>query len=51
MAVVERQESLLKHDEKNCLLEAQYAWTEDVFKLKDNIGQAVAIQKSVEKKL
>ena len=32
-------------------MEAAYAWTEDVYRLQDNIGQAIGVQKSIEKKL
>ena len=50
-ATVERQENLIKHNEDKQCIDAQYAWNENVLKLKNNIGQAVAFQKSVEKKL
>ena len=45
------QESLIHHNVEEQHLEVQYAWTNNVFELKDNYGQAVAFQKSVEKKL
>ena len=49
--VVEKQESLMHLNvEKQCI-ELQYAWTEDVLKLTDNKAQAIAFQRSVEKKL
>ena len=38
-------------NEEKGVLEAKYAFTEDVLQLKDNIGQAVNFQKSIEKKL
>ena len=49
--VVDRQKQLLNLNKDTGILEAQYAFTEDVFKLKDNFGQGIAFQKSIEKKL
>ncbi len=42
---------MIHHNMEEQHLEVQYAWTNNVFELKDNYGQAVAFQKSVEKKL
>ena len=49
--VVSKQESLMMLNETEHKFEVQYAWNQNVNKLKDNQGQAVSFQKSVEKKL
>ena len=49
--VVERQDSLIKLNSEKGYMEAEYAFTENVMSLQDNIGQGIAFQKSIEKKL
>ena len=49
--VVRRVEDMIKLDVENKKVSVTYPWTEDVRKLSDNIGQAVAFQSSVGKKL
>ena len=49
--VVNRQEELLTVNENEQCIDAKYAFTEQVNLLKDNIGQAIGFQKSVERKL
>ena len=49
--VVKRMEDLMKYDERSQRVSVTYPWTEDVCKLKDNIGQAIAYQSSFERKL
>ena len=49
--VVRRLEELMKYDENTSKVSVCYPWTQDVRKLTDNIGQAIAIQKSCEKRL
>ena len=51
LKVVEKQESLMTLDKANKCIETSYAWTENVHDLKDNRGQAIAFQRSIEKKL
>ena len=46
-----RQEELLTVNENEQCIDAKYAFTEQVNLLKDNIGQAIGFQKSVERKL
>ena len=49
--VVKRMEDLIKYDEQEQKVSVTYPWTEDVRKLTDNIGQAIAFQKSYERRL
>ena len=49
--VVQRVEDSIKHDVHSCKVSASYPWTEDVVKLRDNIGQVISFQSSVERKL
>ena len=49
--VVKRMEDLLKYDEQEQKVSVSYPWTEDVCKLTNNIGQAIAFQSSYERKL
>ena len=49
--VVKRMEDLIKYDEVKQKVSVSYPWTEDVCKLSDNIHQAIAFQKSFERKL
>ena len=49
--VVEHQELLLTLNMDKEHIKAKCAFTNDVHKLKDNIGQAIAFQKNIEKKL
>ena len=49
--MVEKQQSLFVLNESEQRIDATYAWTEDVLKLRDNKGQAIGFEKSVEKKL
>ena len=51
MKVVEKQESLLVLNEDAKCIETAYAWNEDVHRLKDNLGQVISFQKTIEKKL
>ena len=49
--VVRRLEDLIKYDAVSKKVSVSYPWTEDVTKLTDNIGQAISIQKSCERRL
>ena len=49
--VVKRLEDLIKYDPTTKRVSVRYPWTEDVIKLTDNIGQAIAFQKSCERRL
>ena len=49
--VVQSVEDSIKHDVHSCKVSASYPWTEDVVKLRDNIGQVISFQSSVERKL
>jgi len=49
--VVKRMEDLIKYDEEKQKVSVSYPWTEDVCKLTDNFHQAMAFQKSFERKL
>ena len=49
--VVRRMEDELQYDESARKVTVAYPWTEDVYKLTDNIQQAVRMQTSVEKSL
>ena len=51
MKVVEKQESLLTLDKTKKSIETSYAWTENVHELRDNLGQAISFQRTIEKKL
>ena len=50
-AVVRRVEDQLVRDEENCTVKAKYPWTEEVYKLTDNLRQAIKVQSSVERRL
>ena len=50
-AVVRRVEDSIKYDAEAHRVSVTYPWTRDVCKLVDNLGQAVAFQASVERKL
>ena len=49
--VVKRMEDLIVYDAENQKVSVSYPWTEDLCKLKDNLGQAIAFQTSVERRL
>ena len=49
--VVRRMEDLLDYDAEAKKVSVSYPWTEDVCKLGNNMGQAIAFQGSVERKL
>ena len=49
--VVRRLEDLMEYDADSRKVTVSYPWTEDIRKLTDNIGQAIAFQKSCEKRL
>ena len=49
--VVRRLEELIKYDAKSKTVSVSYPWTEDVKRLTDNVGQAIAIQRSCERRL
>ena len=49
--VVRRVEDLMEYDAESKRVSVSYPWTEDVTKLTDNLGQAIAFQSSVERKL
>ena len=46
-----KQETLMKVIDETQRIEVTYAWTPDVLKLKENIGQAITVQRSVERRL
>ena len=50
-AVVRRVEDSIKYDADNKTVSVTYPWTQDVCKLTDNLGQAIAFQSSVERRL
>ena len=50
-AVVRRVEDSIQYDAEAHKVSVSYPWTEDVKKLTDNIGQAIAFQSSIERKL
>lgn len=49
--VVRRQEQKMKVDQVEKCIHLEYVWTEDVNQLRDNIGQVIPIQASLEKRL
>ena len=49
--VVRRVEDQIEHDVENCKVKVKYPWTEDIYKLTDNVHQAIRVQSSVEKRL
>ena len=50
-AVVRRVEDAIQYDAEAQKVSVSYPWTEDVRKLTDNIGQAIAFQSSIERRL
>ena len=50
-SVVRRMEDLTEYDAEARKVSVSYPWTEDVCRLADNMGQAIAFQSSVERKL
>ena len=50
-AVVRRVEELMTYDAEKKKISVSYPWTEDIKRLKDNIGQAISFQKSCERRL
>ena len=49
--VVRRVEDQIEHDVENCKVKVKYPWTEDIYKLTDNVHQAIRVQSSVERRL
>ena len=49
--VVKRVEDQMLYDSESCRVKVSYPWTEDVFKLTDNLHQAIRVQSSVERRL
>ena len=50
-AVVRRVEDAIQYDAEERKVSVSYPWTEDVRKLINNVGQAIAFQSSIERRL